>query len=650
MAVAVSEGSLVAIQRPPVYQPQASRSLELFRGQVVDYATIYRYQPNVQTCVGFYARNLAQCAIHQFVRVADDDRQRDALGMVETILENPNPRTTGYRFRFSLVADLHIFGNALWGIVSAPASTGRPFALLRIPWPFVSPQGGSWFAPDFYRIGGNVSHVDLSPDQVVHFRFYNPTTETYGIPPLESLRQILAEEAAMSDYREHLWKNGARVPGVITRPKGAKWSPDARDRFAETWKERWSGDDAGGTPILEDGMEFHATGWDAQSSQYVESRKLTRNECAAAFFIPPPMVGILDNATFSNIDEQHKMVYQDTLAPPAKMITDDIDLQVLPKIAGVPNRYTEFNLAEKLRGAFEEQAASLMALTGVPILTPNEGRARLNLNRIDDPAYDKPVRPLNVLYGGGTVAPAPAAGPSGAPVTDAPKRRALKAAAAVTTFAGAELVESWRTQSSGVIRSVFARQRQVVKSKAGAKATPSIEDVWDETRWNDEMYADLYSLAVAVAQAFGQAQAEQWVGTYDVETLGLPWLANRARIWAENVNAATRDAVEAALASDDVSGALSDLFDVAEGSRSDQFGVEAVTQFGNFGRNEAAIAAGRGSKTWITLGPNARPAHAEMSGETVPLGEAFSNGGMWPGDPTLGAEDNAGCTCAVSFD
>jgi hypothetical protein len=33
----------------------------------------------------------------------------------------------------------------------------------------------------------------------------------------------------------------------------------------------------------------------------------------------------------------------------------------------------------------------------------------------------------------------------------------------------------------------------------------------------------------------------------------------------------------------------------------------------------------------------------------VPLGESFSNGGQWPGDPALGAAETAGCTCSIDF-
>ena len=47
-------------------------------------------------------------------------------------------------------------------------------------------------------------------------------------------------------------------------------------------------------------------------------------------------------------------------------------------------------------------------------------------------------------------------------------------------------------------------------------------------------------------------------------------------------------------------------------------------------------------KTWIT-GPNARPEHAAMDGETVPIDQPFSDGNDWPGG-------EPGCNCDVSID
>jgi hypothetical protein len=48
------------------------------------------------------------------------------------------------------------------------------------------------------------------------------------------------------------------------------------------------------------------------------------------------------------------------------------------------------------------------------------------------------------------------------------------------------------------------------------------------------------------------------------------------------------------------------------------------------------------TKTWVT-GPNPRPEHAAMDGETVGIDEDFSDGNGWPGgDP--------GCNCSVDVE
>jgi hypothetical protein len=71
------------------------------------------------------------------------------------------------------------------------------------------------------------------------------------------------------------------------------------------------------------------------------------------------------------------------------MIQSELERQLLPDLPDTDRVYVEFNLAEKLKGSFEEQAASLQSLVGRPVMTANEGRARLNLPRIDNPSYDE---------------------------------------------------------------------------------------------------------------------------------------------------------------------------------------------------------------------------------------------------------------------
>jgi HK97 family phage portal protein len=137
----------------------------------------------------------------------------------------------------------------------------------------------------------------------------------------------------------------------------------------------------------------------ARDSQLVESRKLTREEVAAAYHVPLPLVGILDHATFSNVKEQHKHLYQDCLGPWLVNLEEEIELQLLPEFTDSEDVYTEFNISEKLKGSFEEQTAALRVGTGAPFLSRNEARARLNLPRIAEAEFDTPVTNLNTLEG-----------------------------------------------------------------------------------------------------------------------------------------------------------------------------------------------------------------------------------------------------------
>jgi HK97 family phage portal protein len=396
-----------------------------------------------------------------------------------------------------LVTDLGTFGNSYLAKVQ-PAE--GPVALFRLPASRTVPTGDNPFYATGYRFTGNRGFTDLDADRVVHFRLPNPEDPRVGLSPLESLRRTLAEADAADQYRAGLWRSGARISGVISRPADApEWSDAARARFRASWNARYSGagSEIGGTPILEDGMQFTEASFSARDSQYVESRRLSEEEVARAFHVPPPMVGLLENATFSNITEQHAMLYSDCLGPWLTALEDEIELQLLPDLDPDPRVYVEFNLAEKLKGRFEEQAAALSSSTGRPWMTANEARARMNLPRLDDPDADALVTPLNVLIGG-----------QASPRDSAPPPKALGTKARTGRQVDKHLE---------VLTGFFRRQRDSVFGKLGGKArtTATVEELFDDTRWNKELGADLLALAQQTATAAATAVADRFGADVD---------------------------------------------------------------------------------------------------------------------------------------
>ena len=355
------------------------------------YAAIYRTQPAVRTCVDFLARNMAQLGFNIFRRVSDTDRVRLADHELWRMLEYPNPATTRYKLTEGLMQDLCIYGRAYWLKIRQPP---KPMGLVRLlP---ASVQVDGWLLPQmFYWTLPDGTVRAITPADIAYFAMYDPET-LEPLSPLETLRLRLDEETAAVDFRAGYWRNAARLEGVVERPLAApKWTKEQKDSWREQWVTRFS-NQPGQTAVLEDGMTWKSIQQSWVESEYMSARKFAREEVASIYHIPLPMVGILDHATFSNIVEQHKQLYQDCLGPHCEHLKLEYERQLLPECKDTDRVYGEFNIADKLQGSFDEQSAGLQRLVGRPIMTANEGRARLNLPAItDDPTADALAFPLN---------------------------------------------------------------------------------------------------------------------------------------------------------------------------------------------------------------------------------------------------------------
>jgi HK97 family phage portal protein len=634
-----------------------------------EYATIYRTQPNVRTCVDFLSRNIAQLGLHVFRRVSDTDRARLVDHGLAQRLAMPLPavfKVTRYRFIESLMGDLGTYFNAYW---LKARRDGELFGLLRVPPPYVHVVGG--LLPTEYEITLSGKMRAFQPEDVVHFKGYNPENPLVGLSPLETLRRVLAEEHEMGEYRENFWANAARQSGIIKRPLSAPdWSQTARERFTAEFEELYSGaDNSGKTAVLEEGMEWEPNAFSAEQSEYLAGRKLTREECARAYHIPLPMVGILDHATFSNIQEQHKHLYQDSLGPWLAMIEQDIELQLLPDFEDTAGVYCEFNIAEKLQGDFGEQMKTFSTAVGRPFMTANEARARLNLPSLAGDA-DQLVTPLNVMVGG-----------QASPRDATPEQRGMSLldqkisdwlAAEETSDADfrnkataframlnsgqkkfdsyapglrANHIEKWVE----VLSSHYRRQERAIVSRVPKGRKVDIGGVWFDTeRWNKELFEDLLKLNLLTATAWAEQMVEQ-TGVAVSEERMRPWLEEHARISAEGTNEQMRVELEAALNEPEALDSVKNVFAVAIGAWALRQATSGVTTASNFGANEGARSARLTSKTWRTNSQNPRPEHAALSGVTIPIGQRFPTGQRWPGDPAGVAENNANCECSVDF-
>lgn len=664
MAIIESLDGLVTSSAPNLYGGSVATTLPLYSGRRADYAAVYRSQHEVRSIVDFLARNLAQVPLHAY-RKADNGRERISTGPLARTIAQPDPMTTGSQWMQALVKDLAIYDEAFRIKVAGP--DGR-VALIRVPVPLVEILGNSMLMPEGYRISGRDGAIEYTADEVIHFHGYNPLDLRRGLSPLESLRQLIAEQVAAAEHREGLWQRGARASLVIERPAGApQWSDAARSRFRAEWEASYTGQEASGkTAVLEEGMTAKPLEtFSPRDAQYLEVNQLAREIVATAYGVPLGLVG-LGSANYSSLTQQHRQLYQDCLGPWLRDIEQTMTAQLLPEFGEGEDTYLEFQLAEKLRGSFEEQAAVLQASVGAPYMTRNEARARLNLPDIE--GGDDIVTPLNVLVGGQASpqdsAPQPArirSAPDApqAPVLNAPGKAATTTPEEGTTPQGAnvsaELVAAARARDeaadriNGKIREALIRQGRSVRSRAGA-ATKSagqkadVAAVFDAARFNRELADDLRPEIRAAAIA-----AARTIGPWEPDNAD-NWIDAVADSAAEEMNAGVQERVAEALKADNALEALDELYETMTGNEAILAGLTLAAAASNFGRAESAQANQRRTKTWVTTSGNPRGSHAQLAGMTIGIGETFPNGGRWPGDPNLPADEKANCRCLIDFE
>ncbi len=616
---------------------------------------LYRSQPHLRTVLSFVARNVAHLGVKAYERTSDTDRRRLRDDPLALLLSRPNPEMTAFELWETLASDLGLYDVAYWMVAEVPdAPSGWEIRPIPPSWVDSTVSASAFAVAKYIVITPNGTRTEIPAENMLVFHGWNPGKPKDGTSPVHTLKLVLEEQMQSWMYRTQVWKRGGRVGTVITRPVGAQWSDTARERFLGALKAKFTGDgpEAGGTLILEDGMTMGNVRFNAHDEQWVEASKVALSTVAGAYHVSPVMVGILDNANFSNTKEFRKMLYSETLGPTLARIEDRLNTFLVPKITKRANVYVEFNIEEKLQGDFEEQGAILQTATGAPWMTRNEARALRNLPAVA--GGDELVVPLNVLVGG-LASPRDTAPKSVGEMPHGPAHvidETTRVVELKATRIGSRQIKSTDVATEEhvaaaeqVLKRFFARQRKTVLSELGSKDP----DWWDGDRWDSELSDDLYRLAVTTATQLGREQAKALGFTgddYD-EDRTLAFLRAVADSRAGAVNSTTRDRIQKALDDGDDVG---DVFDEAEDTRSTSGATALIAGLAGFAVAEVAkqLIGDQATKTWDT-GANPRASHAAMDGETVGLDDTFSNGMKWPGDAAGGADEVAGCNCGLSI-
>ena len=125
-------------------------------------------------------------------------------------------------------------------------------------------------------------------------------------------KNAIGMASACEEYGASFFANGAS-PGAVLEHPGVLKDPE---KVRTAWQEAYGGPHkANRVAVLEEGMKFTPISINPQEAQFLETRKFQIEEIARIFRVPLHLIGDLDHATFSNIEEQSLEYVQYTLQP-----------------------------------------------------------------------------------------------------------------------------------------------------------------------------------------------------------------------------------------------------------------------------------------------------------------------------------------------
>ncbi len=308
---------------------------------------------------------------------------------LQEFLDYPNPFLTTRSLLERLAGFTLISGNGLFTKVrindgGGINGKGTPVEL----WP-LDPDNTRVFAHpvkyiDRYEYGVGPNKQVYDPLDVIHISRTNYRNMRWGQGSYTVGKRLIDFDTTSLDWNHSVLRNQGVFRGVFSVK--SRLSQKQQDDLRLKIKERQLyGAQAGEDLIIGADTSYTRIGANPQDMDWLQTRKLTRQDIAMLMRVPLPMISIYDDATLANISQARKIFWQDRIIPFLHVIEDAFNLSVVPEFGDRKELWVTFDLSnvEAVRENKFEQArvANVLVRNG---WKPRAVNTQLNMGYKDE--------------------------------------------------------------------------------------------------------------------------------------------------------------------------------------------------------------------------------------------------------------------------
>ena len=300
-------GSLIALDgnRQPQWAPR-------------DYATFAR-EGMMQNPVAYRSvRMIAEACASVPLLLYDRDSEIESHPLLD-LLTAPAPGQTSVDLFEALFSQLLVSGNAFVEAVAA-ADEIRELYILRSDRMQIVPGANGWIDGYTYTAGGRTIAIDgeaaAGIPRILHMRFYHPLNDHYGLSPIEAAATAIDIHNEASRWNKALLDNSARPSGALVYGSPESMPPAQFERLKRELEDSFQGARNAGRPLLlEGGLDWKAMSLSPRDMDFIALKQMAAREIALALGVPPLLLGLPGDTTFSNYQEANRTFWRQTVIP-----------------------------------------------------------------------------------------------------------------------------------------------------------------------------------------------------------------------------------------------------------------------------------------------------------------------------------------------
>jgi len=304
------------------------------------------------------------------------------------LLSRPNPFYAGVEFFENIYAYKLISGNAFIQASGNDYTAPKELYILRPDRVDIIPDNKGNIVGYIYKIDTKETFFPCNKitgqARILHVKNFHPLDDLRGLSSIEAAAFSIDQHNQAAAWNKSLLENSARPSGALivknNGPLDGNLSDEQYNRLREQMDEAMLNNKTGRPLILEGSLDWKEMALSPKDMDFIEAKNSAARDIALALGVPPQLLGIPGDNTYSNMQEARLALWEETIIPLLDHLTDGLNHWLVPMFgADLQLQYDVDNIS----GLSSRREKIWSRIENASFLTLNEKRQMIGLSSIE---------------------------------------------------------------------------------------------------------------------------------------------------------------------------------------------------------------------------------------------------------------------------